>query len=165
MEAVLRTIQHFIQTPCSVLPHINKDGTLAKNQDPPYRGRPWDAVGRVLLYTRFKRNFPMITSVCFTSQPALLFVGTNQQQKVLNVHGIQSASIHGSLTPAQRQKVVTEFSKPASTTQVLLCSDVGSTGLNIQAANIILLIVSDKTFCNCHQGTISTTIIVGPTLV
>jgi superfamily II DNA/RNA helicase len=61
--------------------------------------------------------------------------------KVLGIHGIPCKGIHGKLTTAQRQKILTDFNHPDSAERVLLCSDVGSTGLNIQAANIVFLIV------------------------
>ena len=58
------------------------------------------------------------------------------------MHGIHALMISGKMTPAQCQRTLDQFSEPKSTVAVLLSSDVGAVGLNIQAANIILMIVS-----------------------
>jgi len=47
------------------------------------------------------------------------------------------------MSPLQRQRTLDQFSDPKSTIPILLSSDVGAVGLNIQAANIILMVVSD----------------------
>lgn len=64
--------------------------------------------------------------------------------QVLSIHGIQALPISGKMTPSQHQRTLDQFSDPKSTITVLLSSDVGAVGLNIQAANIILMIVSDS---------------------
>jgi superfamily II DNA/RNA helicase len=95
---------------------------------------------KLLLYTKFTLNFPLIILVCFCYGHRLQY---SLSQKIFNAHDIPCKSILGQLTPAQRQKVLMDFNNPDSAERVLLCSDVGSTGLNIQAANIIFLIVCD----------------------
>jgi hypothetical protein len=61
---------------------------------------------------------------------------------VLKLHDISSIEISGLMSITQHQKALDHFSDPNSSIPVLLSSDIGAVGLNIQAANIVLLIVS-----------------------
>lgn len=62
--------------------------------------------------------------------------------QALAVNGIKCLTMHGNLSTAKRQEVLETFQDPESGYQVLLMSDVGTCGLNIQAAHIIIFIVS-----------------------
>ena len=48
------------------MPKMNSDGTMKPmdEQDPPYRASAWDVPDKLLLYTKFTLNFPLIISVC-----------------------------------------------------------------------------------------------------
>lgn len=65
MNAVLKATQHFLATPCASVPKIDKTGSLLPEaeQDAPYRTEPWDVPDKLLLYTKFTMNFPLIISV------------------------------------------------------------------------------------------------------
>jgi hypothetical protein len=66
MGAVLNAAQHFLGTPCASIPKMDKSGALLPEaeQDAPYRTEPWDTPEKLLLYTKFTMNFPLIISVC-----------------------------------------------------------------------------------------------------
>lgn len=65
------------------------------------------------------------------------------QLQVLTHHNIKSTDIHGSVKHAQRVKILEDFKKGGSDdARVLLISNVGSVGLNIAFANILIIVVS-----------------------
>lgn len=67
MDAVLKAAQHFLGTPCASIPKMDKSGALLPEQDAPYRTEPWDTPEKLLLYTKFTMNFPLIISVwCYS---------------------------------------------------------------------------------------------------
>lgn len=62
---------------------------------------------------------------------------------MLNHHNIKSVSIHGKINHPQRVKILEDFKKGGrDDARVLLISNVGSTGLNIAFANILIIVVS-----------------------
>ena len=62
---------------------------------------------------------------------------------MLRVNGIESLSLHGGLNQKQRTEVLAEFRVGGPTTpRVLLMSSVGSVGLNMSFANIMIVAVS-----------------------
>lgn len=67
MGAVLNAVKWFLETPCASMPKFAKDGNLLplEAQDPPYSATPWDTADKILLYSKFRMNFPLILSVCF----------------------------------------------------------------------------------------------------
>ena len=66
MASVLATIQWFIKVPCQTMPKFDEYGLpLADSlQDAPYRGEAWPTTDKIMVYSKFTQNFPMIQSVC-----------------------------------------------------------------------------------------------------
>jgi hypothetical protein len=66
MNAILNAVKYFTEIPCASMPKMNSDGTMKPmdEQDPPYRASAWDVPDKLLLYTKFTLNFPLIISVC-----------------------------------------------------------------------------------------------------
>ncbi|KAK7434927.1 hypothetical protein VKT23_019930 [Stygiomarasmius scandens] len=58
-------------------------------------------------------------------------------QNVLQLYGVQSLSIDGSMPFEKRDKIVAEFHKPDSP-RVFIFSKVGSAGLNLSIANVVI---------------------------
>jgi hypothetical protein len=65
MATVLATIQSFLKGPSQSMPKFNKDRLLLEDglQDAPYRSEPWTTPTKIMVYSWFTQNFPMITSV------------------------------------------------------------------------------------------------------
>jgi hypothetical protein len=62
---------------------------------------------------------------------------------MLHVNGIECLSLHGRLNQKQRTEVLAEFRVGGPTTpRVLLMSSVGSVGLNMSFANVMIVVVS-----------------------
>lgn len=68
---------------------------------------------------------------------------------MLNIHGIDVMEYNGGMTQQQRGKVLEAF-RDKGGRRVLLLSNVGATGLNLDVANILVIIVSvtSVTFLN-----------------
>ena len=66
---------------------------------------------------------------------------------MLRHNDIKSVAIHGKITPPQRVKILEDFKKGGrDDARVLLISNVGSVGLNIAFANILIIVVSARTY-------------------
>lgn len=74
----------------------------------------------------------------FPSASFLMF-----HQQLLTVLGIPFLVYTGEMTPAARHKVLKEFQAAGRDgPRVLIISKIGSTGLNLSCANIVIAIVS-----------------------
>ncbi|KAK7682072.1 hypothetical protein QCA50_014658 [Cerrena zonata] len=72
---------------------------------------------------------------------SMMVVNTRIISQVLNVHGIKHVSIHGSLSLAKRTALIEQFkASDENGPRVLIISSVGTTGLNLAWANILLCI-------------------------
>jgi SNF2 family DNA or RNA helicase len=65
--------------------------------------------------------------------------------KVLNLYGIDVMEYNGGMTQQQRGKVLEAF-RTNNGKRVLLLSNVGATGLNLDVASILVIIVSVNFF-------------------
>lgn len=62
----------------------------------------------------------------------------------MNLHGIEVLEYHGGMTQKQRAKVLDHFhSNDGSAPRTLLVSDVGATGLNLDIACILIIVVGN----------------------
>lgn len=75
----------------------------------------------------------------------LVFLSIFDLSQVLKLHGINVLEYNGGMTQQQRGKVLEAF-RASGGTRVLLLSNVGATGLNLDVANILVIIVSVKCF-------------------
>jgi SNF2 family DNA or RNA helicase len=67
--------------------------------------------------------------------------------QVLQLHGFEVLEYHGGMTQQQRNKVLRRFrSNDGSTPRILLLSNVGAIGLNLDIANIVIIIVGNFTW-------------------
>lgn len=64
---------------------------------------------------------------------------------MLSLHGIDVMEYNGGMTQQQRGKVLEVF-RANSGRRVLLLSNVGATGLNLDVANVLVIIVSVKCY-------------------
>lgn len=64
---------------------------------------------------------------------------------MLNLYGFKVMEYNGGMTQQQRGKVLDDF-RGNSGKRVLLLSNVGATGLNLDVASILVIIVSVKCF-------------------
>ncbi|KXN81008.1 Nuclear protein STH1/NPS1 [Leucoagaricus sp. SymC.cos] len=74
---------------------------------------------RILIYAEFPSMAPLL-------------------QNVLRLYGVESYAINGGVSFEQRDKFVNAFKKEASTACVLILSSVGSAGLNLSIADIVI---------------------------
>jgi len=65
------------------------------------------------------------------------------QTKVLKLHQLEVLEYNGGMTQQQRGKVLENF-RSSGGGRVLLLSNVGATGLNLDIANILVIIVSSS---------------------
>ncbi|KXN82358.1 hypothetical protein AN958_02655, partial [Leucoagaricus sp. SymC.cos] len=63
-------------------------------------------------------------------------------KKVLELYGVWSTIIHGGITFKERTMRIKELKNPNDETRVLIFSSVGSTGLNLAIADIVIFFVS-----------------------
>lgn len=74
---------------------------------------------------------------------SMMVINTRVISQVLNVYGIKHLSIHGSLSLRRRSALIEKFkASDANGPRVLIISSVGTTGLNLAWANILICIVS-----------------------
>lgn len=97
---------------------------------------------KIVLYSYFTSSFELIKKVIRSHH----FNTTRTKhllKQVLEHHGIQILSIHGNVPPTQRAKILQQFKQSGrDDPRVLLISNVGSEGLNVAFANILIIIVS-----------------------
>ena len=74
-------------------------------------------------------------------QSHLIYSEYHQLSQVFKLHGIKCLQLNGTMTTAQRTLAVEQFNKD-SEARVLLMSTVGSIGLNLTVANIVICFVS-----------------------
>ena len=65
----------------------------------------------------------------------------SSDKQVLILYGIDSLAIDGSMSYEKRDKVVAEFHTPGSP-RVFIFSSVGSAGLNLSIADVVIFFVS-----------------------
>ena len=67
MASVLATIQWFLKMSCQAMPKFDEYGLpLADSlQDAPYHSEAWPTIDKIMVYSKFTQNFPMIQSVHF----------------------------------------------------------------------------------------------------
>lgn len=61
--------------------------------------------------------------------------------QILKLYGHNTVMVNGSMEPAERDKSVKAFQAPGGPS-VMLLSDVGAQGLNLQRASILVFVVS-----------------------
>lgn len=62
--------------------------------------------------------------------------------QALEVNGIKCLTMDGTQSTGKRNKIVLDFNNPSCEEKVLLISDVGTTGVNLQCAHIVIFVVS-----------------------
>lgn len=94
---------------------------------------------KILIYCMYPSTFLQIAKVCIQEQTIRQGTRLTISRQVLELYGIKSLQMSGKLLMDQRTSITEEFKKGMrNDPRVLLVSDVGSTGLNIPCANIVI---------------------------
>ncbi|KXN81812.1 Chromatin-remodeling complex ATPase chain isw-1 [Leucoagaricus sp. SymC.cos] len=80
---------------------------------------------RIIIYTEFPSMAPLLTKAGLFHHPFIL-------------NGVQSLFINGKISFEQRAKTVKKFENPDSEARVLIFSTVGSAGLNLSIADVVI---------------------------
>jgi SNF2 family DNA or RNA helicase len=72
--------------------------------------------------------------------------------QVLSLYGIECLVYHGGMTENQRTQVLKTF-RLDHKARVLLLSNVGATGINLDEANWMIIVVGENGFSFCMQNT------------
>ena len=111
---------------------------------------------KILIYSPFPSYNSFLRDVSH-GRPASsdIWFSTSVIRQALNVHGIKFVEIYGSLSQAKRIQNLQNFmTADREGPRVLIISNVGSIGLNIHKANIVIFFVSSIIIeLNLHDGT------------
>jgi superfamily II DNA/RNA helicase len=73
-----------------------------------------------------------------------------ENDKVLKANGIKVVALHGKVSPKKRVQLLENFKRcDRDGARVLLMSNVGSVGLNISFAHILIIVVRTPRFESC----------------
>lgn len=116
---------------------IVKDGVVCYPPVPdPAPGTTVSRETKILIYQEFPSLGPLLRNVSFCSFPHT--IADNVQ--VLDLYGITYTYIDGQTSFQQRAKIVKRFCEDSSC-RVLIISSVGSAGLNLSVASVIIFLV------------------------
>lgn len=113
---------------------VNPDAAVAVRSE----GLPKD---RIVIYSAFPSSSNVIMDVSNSSSYVIYTILTPQPQ-VLKLYGVEALEFNGSMTDKARSDSLAAFKdEKAGTPRVMLLSNVGTTGLNLDFANVLIIIV------------------------
>jgi hypothetical protein len=95
---------------------------------------------RILIYSEFPTKTKLLQNVRRSYLFLVLVADDGVRMQVLTLHGVESLAIDGTLSFEKRDRIVSQFHQPDSP-RVLIISKVGSAGLNLSIADIVLYFV------------------------
>lgn len=136
-----------------VLHHLNTDNAqplkcvddreLAPNPEAPVKDRaPGLPRDRIVIYSAFPSSSQVISDVRVL-QLTFHEQAHSRIPKVLRLYGIEILEFNGSMSEKAKAEALAEFkSEDEGTRRVMLLSSVGTTGLNLDFANVLIIVVS-----------------------
>jgi hypothetical protein len=102
---------------------------------------------KVLIYAEFPSMTPLLQNASTDDQSKILAQLTLDSIQVLKLYGIESLSINGAIPFKQRDMLVEEFVHKPDSPRVLIFSSIGSAGLNLPIADVVIFFVSNQLCC------------------
>ena len=102
-------------------------------QDFPERSR------RIIIYAEFPSMAPLLQNVC---PAACLLMCSDASTKILSLYGVLSLAINGQIAFGKRDEYIQALYNDKHPARVLIFSSVGSAGLNLSIADIVIFFVS-----------------------
>jgi hypothetical protein len=102
---------------------------------------------KILIYAEFPSMTPLLQNVSTHDRSKVLAQLTLDSIQVLKLYGIESLSINGAIPFKQRDMVVEQFVHKPDSPRVLIFSSIGSAGLNLPIADVVIFFVSHQFCC------------------
>ena len=102
-------------------------------QDSPERSR------RIIIYAEFPSMAPLLQNVC---PAACLLMCSDAPTQILSLYGVPSLAINGQIAFGKRDEYIWALYDDKHPARVLIFSSVGSAGLNLSIADIVIFFVS-----------------------
>ncbi len=103
---------------------------------------------RIIIYAEFSSMTPLLQNV---RKSRLAQTVANGKSQVLSLYGVPSLAVTGKIPFEQRDKRIKDLYDDTHPARVLIFSSVGSAGLNLSIADVVIFFVSENSTAFSHS--------------